>query len=227
MSCILINFGPAPPGQYRGGNGHGWSTAVPTTGGRPAGRGRVGRDGGVRSPAAAVAPVQAAATLDTVTNAYVYGCLRTNGATLYDTAAGKTFVTYSGTATTSTPRPTTTRPIRGRRASGWRPRNLGYHDYQVLKQLPDGRLTVFRAEHAVAEHRCTAPIAHPISGTWSSRRISTDRNGYPEPIFLGGTTHLVHGQNTDISYPYRTCRLITSPDSGLTWSAEAYAFGVT
>jgi len=105
--------------------------------------------------------------------------------------------------------------------------------------MPDGRLAVFRAEHTVAAHMYSA---HSISGTWSSRRISTDRNGYPEPIFLGRTIYPFHGQCTDISYPCRTYRLITSSDSGLTWSAprtvidsgrtsdkygEVYAFGVT
>jgi hypothetical protein len=48
-------------------------------------------------PTAAAAPVQAAATLDTATNAHVYGSLRTNGAALCDAVVGKAFVAYSST----------------------------------------------------------------------------------------------------------------------------------
>ncbi|MFD9739484.1 BNR-4 repeat-containing protein [Umezawaea sp. NPDC059074] len=197
-------------------------------------------------PIAAAAPVQAAATLDTVTNAYVYGCLRTNGAALYDATVGKTFVAYSSTNhdiyLKAYDHASNSWSAGVRVAALNLTHDNAYHDYPVLKQLPDGRLTVFRAQHTVSAHMYTAPTAHSISGTWTARQISTDRNGYLEPIFLGGTIYLFYSQNTDIAYPYRTYRLITSSDSGLTWSAprtlidsgrtadkyaEVYAFGVT
>jgi hypothetical protein len=197
-------------------------------------------------PSASAAPVQAAATLDTVTNAYVYGCLRTNGAALYDATVGKTFVTYSGTNhdiyIKAFDHATTTWSAAVRVAALNLTHDNAYHDYPVLKQLDDGRLAVFRAAHTVSAHMYTAPTPHSISGTWTARQISNDRNGYLEPVLVAGTIYLFYSQNTEIGYPYRTYRLITSTDSGRTWSAprtvidsgrtadkyaEVYAFGVT
>ena len=83
---------------------------------------------------------------------------------------------------------------------------------------------------------------YSITGTWSARTISTDRNAYPEPVVNGTNIWVFYSQNTQISYPYRVYRFIKSTDSGKTWSApktiidsgktadkyaEVYAFGVT
>jgi hypothetical protein len=88
----------------------------------------------------------------------------------------------------------------------------------------------------------TAPAPRSITGTWTARTISTDRNTYPEPVVTGNTIHLFYSHNTDLSHPYRTYKMIKSTDSGRTWSAprtiidsgrtadryaEVYAFGVT
>ncbi len=121
------------------------------------------------------------------------------------------------------------------------PHNNAYHDYPVLRQLSDGRLAIFQATHTSILQMYTAPTAHSITGTWATRRISSNRNAYPEPIIIGGTIYLFYNQNTDINYPYRIYRVIKSTDNGRTWSApqtvidsgrasdryaEVYAFGV-
>jgi hypothetical protein len=200
----------------------------------------------VPTGSAAAAPAAAAATVDTVTNGYVYGCLRTNGAGLYDATANKTFATYTGTkhdiyikaydhatGIWSAAVKVATLNLTG---------TNDYHDYPVLTQLADGRLTVFRAHHSTTAFMYTAPTAHSITGTWTTKQISSDKTAYLEPVVVGNTIYLFYSQNTDISYPYRTYRLITSPDSGKTWTAprtvidsgkssdkysEVYAFGVT
>ncbi|GLY54116.1 BNR-4 repeat-containing protein [Lentzea sp. NBRC 102530] len=191
-------------------------------------------------------PAQAAPALDTVTTASVYGCLRTNGAGVYDASVNKTFVTYSGT------RHDIYVKAFDHAANSWSAAvkvatlNLthdnAYHDYPVLTQLGDGRLAVFRATHTASMQLYTAPAPRSITGTWSARTISTDKNTYPEPVVTGNTIHLFYSHNTDLSYPYRTYKMIKSTDNGQTWSAprtiidsgrtadryaEVYAFGVT
>lgn len=191
-------------------------------------------------------PAQAAPTLDTVTTASVYGCLRTNGADVYDATVNKTFVTYSGT------RHDVYVKAFDHAANTWSSAvkvatlNLthdnAYHDYPVLTQLGDGRLAIFRATHTTSMQLYIAPAPRSITGTWTARTISTDKNTYPEPIVTGNTIHLFYSHNTDLSYPYRTYKVIKSTDNGRTWSAprtiidsgrtadryaEVYAFGVT
>jgi len=191
-------------------------------------------------------PAQAAPALDTVTTTSVYGCLRTNGAGVYDATVNKTFVTYSGT------RHDIYVKAFDHAANSWSAAvkvatlNLthdnAYHDYPVLTQLGDGRLAIFRATHTASMQLYTAPTPRSITGTWSARTISTDKNTYPEPVVTGSTIHLFYSHNTDLSYPYRTYKVIKSTDNGATWSAprtiidsgrtadryaEVYAFGVT
>ncbi|GHH53717.1 BNR-4 repeat-containing protein [Lentzea cavernae] len=191
-------------------------------------------------------PAQAAPTLDTVTTASVYGCLRTNGAGVYDATVNRTFVTYSGT------RHDIYVKAFDHSANMWSAavkvatldltHDNAYHDYPVLTQLGDGRLAVFRATHTVSMQLYTAPTPRSITGTWTARTISTDKNTYPEPVVTGNTIHLFYSHNTDLSYPYRTFKVIKSTDGGRTWSAprtiidsgrtadryaEVYAFGVT
>ncbi|GLZ28961.1 hypothetical protein Lesp02_11510 [Lentzea sp. NBRC 105346] len=190
-------------------------------------------------------PAQAA-TIDTVTTASVYGCLRTNGAGVYDATAKKTFATYSGTKhdiyIKAFDHTTNTWSAAVKVATLNLTHDNAYHDYPVLTQLADGRLAVFQATHGKNLHFYTAPTAHSITGTWSARVISSDRTAYPEPVVDGNTIHVFYSQNTEISYPYRVYRVIKSTDSGKTWSApktvidsgktadryaEVYAFGVT
>jgi hypothetical protein len=116
-----------------------------------------------------------------------------------------------------------------------------YHDYPVLRQLDDGRLVIFQATHTVSMQMYTAPTPRSINGTWSARRISSDRTTYPEPIVIGTTIYVFYSQNTDLSWPYRIYRVIKSTNAGQTWGApqtiidsgrsadrysEVYAFGV-
>jgi hypothetical protein len=191
-------------------------------------------------------PSQAAPTLDTVTTSSVYGCLRTNGAGVYDATVNKTFVTYSGTnhdiyvkAFDHTVR---TWSAAVKVATLNLTHDNAYHDYPILTQLGDGRLAIFRATHTSSMQFYTAPAPRSITGSWSGRTISTDRNTYPEPVVVGNTIHLFYSHNTDLSYPYRTFKMIKSTDNGATWSAprliidsgrtsdkysEVYAFGVT
>jgi hypothetical protein len=190
-------------------------------------------------------PVANAATIDTVTTQSIYGCLRTNGAGVFDATVNKTFVTYSGTnqdiyikaydhATSAWSAATKVATLNVTH-------NNAYHDYPVLRQLSDGRLAIFQATHTATLQMYTAPTPRSITGTWSNRRISSDRNAYPEPIVIGSTIYLFYNQNTDIGYPYRIYRMIKSTNSGQSWSApqtvidsgrtadryaEVYAFGV-
>jgi hypothetical protein len=196
-------------------------------------------------PVPASADVGATATLDTVTTQSIYGCLRTNGAAVYDAAVNKTFVTYSGSNQDifikAYDHAANTWSAAVKVATLNVTNNNAYHDYPLLRQLSDGRLVIFRAAHTVSGHMYTAPTAHAITGSWSARQISSDRNGYLEPIITGNNIYLFYSQNTDIGYPYRTYRIIKSTDSGQTWSApqtvidsgrtadkfaETYAFGV-
>ncbi|GGN02765.1 hypothetical protein GCM10011609_47120 [Lentzea pudingi] len=190
-------------------------------------------------------PVQAAPTLDTVTTASVYGCLRTNGAGVYDATVNKTFVTYSGTRhdiyVKAFDHAANTWSAAVRVATLNLTHDNAYHDYPVLTQLGDGRLAVFRATHTVSMQLYTAPTPRSITGTWTARTISTDKNTYPEPVVTGNTIHLFYSHNTDLSHPYRMYKMIKSTDGGRTWSAprtiidsgrtadryaEVYAFGV-
>jgi hypothetical protein len=190
-------------------------------------------------------PAAAATTIDTVTTQSIYGCLRTNGAAIYDSVANKTFVTYSGTNQDiyikAFDHTANTWSAAVKVATLNLTNSNAYHDYPLLQQLPDGRLAIFRAAHTVSGSMYTAPTAHSITGTWSARQISNDRNGYLEPIIIGSTIYMFYSQNTDISYPYRIYRVIKSTNSGQTWSApqtvidsgktsdrfdETYAFGV-
>lgn len=190
-------------------------------------------------------PVASAATVDTVTTQSIYGCLRTNGAAVFDAAVNKTFVTYSGTnqdiyikaydhATSAWSAAVKVATLNATHSNA-------YHDYPVLRQLDDGRLAIFQATHTVSMQMYTAPTPRSINGTWSSRRISSDRNTYPEPIVIGTTIYVFYSQNTDLSWPYRIYRVIKSTNAGQTWSApqtiidsgrsadrysEVYAFGV-
>jgi hypothetical protein len=191
-------------------------------------------------------PAQAAPALDTVTMASVYGCLRTNGAGVYDATAGKTFVTYSGTRhdiyVKAFDHNTNTWSAAVKVATLNLTHDNAYHDYPVLTQLGDGRLAIFRATHTTSMQLYTAPTPRSITGTWTARTISTDKNTYPEPVVTGNTIHLFYSHNTDLSHPYRTYKMIKSTDNGRTWSvprliidsgrtadryAEVYAFGVT
>ncbi|MDX8030695.1 BNR-4 repeat-containing protein [Lentzea sp. BCCO 10_0856] len=191
-------------------------------------------------------PAHAAATLDTVTTTSVYGCLRTNGAGVYDAAVNKTFVTYSGTNhdiyVKAFDHAANTWSAAVKVAALNLTHDNAYHDYPVLTQLGDGRLAVFRATHTSSMQFYTAPAPRSITGTWTARTISTDRNTYPEPVVIGTTIHLFYSHNTDLSHPYRTFKMIKSTDNGRTWSAprmiidsgrtadryaEVYAFGVT
>ncbi|WP_439656260.1 BNR-4 repeat-containing protein [Lentzea sp. HUAS TT2] len=191
-------------------------------------------------------PAQAAPTLDTVTTASVYGCLRTNGAGVYDATVNKTFVTYSGTRhdiyVKAFDHAANTWSSAVKVATLNLTHDNAYHDYPVLTQLGDGRLAVFRATHTASMQLYTAPAPRSITGTWTARTISTDKNTYPEPVVTGNTIHLFYSHNTDLSYPYRTYKMIKSTDNGKTWSAprtiidsgrtadryaEVYAFGVT
>ncbi|WP_189156947.1 BNR-4 repeat-containing protein [Lentzea pudingi] len=189
--------------------------------------------------------MQAAPTLDTVTTASVYGCLRTNGAGVYDATVNKTFVTYSGTRhdiyVKAFDHAANTWSAAVRVATLNLTHDNAYHDYPVLTQLGDGRLAVFRATHTVSMQLYTAPTPRSITGTWTARTISTDKNTYPEPVVTGNTIHLFYSHNTDLSHPYRMYKMIKSTDGGRTWSAprtiidsgrtadryaEVYAFGV-
>lgn len=191
-------------------------------------------------------PAQAAATIDTVTTASVYGCLRTNGAGVYDATVNKTFVTYSGTRhdiyVKALDHTTNTWSAAVKVATLNLTHDNAYHDYPVLTQLGDGRLAIFRATHTSSTQFYTAPTPRSITGTWTARTISNDRNTYPEPVVTGSTIHLFYSHNTDLSHPYRTYKMIKSTDHGRTWSAprmiidsgrtadryaEVYAFGVT
>jgi hypothetical protein len=206
----------------------------------------------VLTAAAMLAPVPAAsadagvaATIDTVTTQSIYGCLRTNGAAVYDAVVNKTFVTYSGTNHDIYIKAYDHAAGAWSAATKVATLNLtnsnAYHDYPVLRQLSDGRLAIFRAAHTSSAHMYTAPTPHSITGTWLARTVSTDKNTYPEPIVIGNTIYLFYSQNTDLSWPYRIYRVIKSADSGQTWSApqtiidsgrssdkfsEVYAFGV-
>lgn len=190
-------------------------------------------------------PSASAATIDTVTTQSIYGCLRTNGAAVYDSAVNQTFVTYSGTnhdiyikayhhASSSWSAATKVATLNLTHSNA-------YHDYPVLRQLSDGRLAIFQATHTSSLQMYTSPSPRSITGTWSNRRISTDRNTYPEPIVIGSAIYVFYSQNTDLSWPYRIYRVIKSTNSGQTWSApqtvidsgrsadkfsEVYAFGV-
>lgn len=187
-----------------------------------------------------------AATIDTVTAQSIYGCLRTNGAGVYDATVKKTFVTYSSTKhdihIKAYDHATGTWSAAVRVAALNLTHNNAYHDYPVLTQLADGTLAVFQATHGKNMHFYTSPTPRSINGTWTSRVISSDKTTYPEPIVTGNTIHVFYSQNTDLSHPYRTYRFIKSTDSGRTWSApktvidsgrssdrysEVYAFGVT
>lgn len=187
-----------------------------------------------------------AATVDTVTPTSVYGCLRTNGAGLYDATAKKTFVTYSGTKhdiyVKAFDHTANTWSAAVKVATLNLTHSNAYHDYPVLTQLADGKLVIFRATHGKSMHLYQAPTAHSITGAWTARTISSDKTTYPEPIVTGNTIHVFYSQNTDLSHPYRIYRFIKSTDSGKTWSApktiidsgrtsdkysEVYAFGVT
>lgn len=191
-------------------------------------------------------PAQSAPTLDTVTTTSVYGCLRTNGAGVYDATVDKTFVAYSGTGhdiyVKALDHGTNTWSAAVKVATLNLTHDNAYHDYPVLTQLGDGRLAVFRATHTTSMQLYTAPTPRSITGTWTARTISTDRNTYPEPVVTGSTIHLFYSHNTDLSHPYRTYKVIKSTDHGRTWSAprtiidsgrtadryaEVYAFGVT
>ena len=191
-------------------------------------------------------PAQAAPTLDTVTTSSIYGCLRTNGAGVYDATVNKTFVTYSGTKhdiyVKAFDHGTNTWSAAVKAATLNLTHDNAYHDYPVLTQLGDGRLAIFRATHTRSMQLYTAPTPRSITGTWTGRTISNDKNTYPEPIVTGNTIHLFYSHNTDLSHPYRTYKMIKSTDNGKTWSAprmiidsgrtadkyaEVYAFGVT
>lgn len=191
-------------------------------------------------------PAQAAPTIDTVTTTSIYGCLRTNGAGVYDATVNKTFVTYSGTRhdiyVKAFDHATNTWSAAVKAATLNLSHDNAYHDYPVLTQLGDGRLAIFRATHTKSMQLYTAPTPRSITGTWAAKTISNDRNTYPEPIVTGNTIHLFYSHNTDLSHPYRTYKMIKSTDSGKTWSApkmvidsgrtadkyaEVYAFGVT
>jgi hypothetical protein len=190
-------------------------------------------------------PGASAATIDTVTTQSIYGCLRTNGAAVYDSTVNKTFVTYSGTNqdiyVKAHDHATGTWSAATKVATLNVTHSNAYHDYPVLRQLSDGRLVIFQATHTASLQMYTAPAPRSITGTWSNRRISTDRPTYPEPIIIGSTIHLFYSQNTDLSWPYRIFRVIKSTNNGQTWSApqtiidsgrsadkysEVYAFGV-
>src|SRR5688572_11032560 len=147
-------------------------------------------------------PAQSAPTLDTVTTASVYGCLRTNGAGVYDATAGKTFVTYSGTKhdiyVKAFDHATSTWSAAVKVATLNLTHDNAYHDYPVLTQLGDGRLAIFRATHTTSMQLYTAPTPRSITGTWTGRTISTDKNTYPEPVVTGNTIHLFYSHNTDL-----------------------------
>ncbi len=189
---------------------------------------------------------QSAPTLDTVTTTSVYGCLRTNGAGVYDATVNKTFVTYSGTRhdiyVKAFDHTANTWSAAAKVATLNLTHDNAYHDYPVLTQLGDGRLAIFRATHTKSMQFYTAPTPRSITGTWTARTISTDKNTYPEPVVTGSTINLFYSHNTDLSHPYRTYKMIKSTDHGKTWSAprmiidsgrtadkysEVYAFGVT
>lgn len=95
------------------------------------------------------------------------GCPSANDAALYDAAVGKTLVAYPGTnhdiylkayghATNSWSANVRAPALRLTHENA-------YHDCPVPKQLPDGRLAVFRVQPKASAHPRTE---HPISGTW-------------------------------------------------------------
>ena len=115
-------------------------------------------------------PSASAATIETVTTQSIYGCLRTNGAAVYDSTVNKTFVTYSGTnqdiyikahdhATGIWSAATKVATLNVTHSNA-------YHDYPVLRQLSDGRLVIFQATHTASLQMYTAPTPRSITGTY-------------------------------------------------------------
>lgn len=154
-----------------------------------------------------------------------YQSRRTGGAALYDNVSNTTYVAWNG--------PQMDIYIRGysHASNSWSApvkvadwddsSTYAYHDYTVLRLLPNGRLAIFVADHTTSATLFTAPTANSMSGTWSRKVISTDRVTYPEPVIVNGTVYLFYSRNDDLSWPYRSYRMISSSDNGQTWSAAS------
>lgn len=98
---------------------------------------------------------------------------------------------------------------------------FAYHDYTVMQKLPDGRIGIFIFDHVGSATLLRSANPHSLGGPWTRQVISTDRNAYPMPVVVGGTTYLFYSRNdnTTGTNAYRTYRMIRSPDSGVSWSS--------
>lgn len=192
-----------------------------------------------------VVSVVNAASISTIASNTTYHALRSFGSAIYDSAANRTFVTYSGPEMDVYVRAynhTSNSWETAAKVYDWNDSSTyAYHDYPTMVLLPDGKLGIFIVDHTTAAYLIKAPNTHSLAGTWTRTKISDDKNAYPMPIVSGNTVYLFYSKNDDVSYPYRTYRYIKSTNSGATWSSpvtvidsgktadrfnEVYAFGV-
>lgn len=141
-----------------------------------------------------------------------YHSVRTFGSGLYDSAANKTFITYSGPEMDVYVKAfnhSTNSWESGVKVYDWNDSSTwAYHNYSTMVLMPDGKLALFVFDHTASAYMIKAPNTHSISGTWNRMQISTDKNAYPMPVVSGNTVYLFYSKNDDVSYPYRTYRYI-------------------
>ncbi|MGW2548310.1 BNR-4 repeat-containing protein, partial [Kitasatospora sp. NPDC001574] len=193
----------------------------------------------------AAAATAAAPTFDVIGTDATFQCRRAFGGGLYDAASNKTYITYNGPrmdiyvraydhATAAWEAPVL---VKAQNRTG----TFDYHNYSTLVMLPNGHLAVFFDKHSSAAYMATAPDTHSAAGTWTTTRINADLNDYPMPVVVGDKLYFFYSRNDEQSHPYRSYKVMSSSDSGVTWSApstvidtgkttdrfnEVYAFGV-
>ncbi|MEK2495043.1 BNR-4 repeat-containing protein [Kitasatospora purpeofusca] len=200
---------------------------------------------GAASPTPAAAATAASPSFDVLSTDATFQCRRSFGGGLYDKDSNRTYITYNG------PKMDVYVRAYNHTTEQWEAPVLvkaqnqtstyDYHNYSTLVMLPNGRLAVFFDKHSVASYMATAPTAHSAEGTWTSKQISGDWNDYPMPVVVGDKLYFFYSRNDDVSYPYRSYKVMSSGDNGDTWSDpatiidtgktadkfnEVYAFGV-
>ncbi|KRF43684.1 BNR-4 repeat-containing protein [Paenibacillus sp. Soil787] len=174
-----------------------------------------------------------------------FGCQRPIGAGYFDPNCNQTFVAWNGPEMDVYVRSfhhddhvwgQSIKVIANGMTGTW-----DYHNYPGMVQAPDGRPLIFYARHSQELYQLAAPEPHSLSGEWTRKTISDDRNCYPAPVVVGDKIYVFYSCNDDNRYPYRTYRFIRSSDCGATWSEpvtiidsgkndsdkfdEVYAFG--
>ena len=151
-----------------------------------------------------------------------FGCRRPVGSSYFDKGVNKTFLVWSGPEMDvhvnvynhSTKMFEEENKVYKNGMSG----RWDYHNYPSMIKAPNGKTLIFYTTHTKGMYQLTAPNAHSISGEWSRKTISVDKNCYPAPVVVGDYIYVFYSKNDEPTYPYRTLCYIKSKDNGESWS---------